>query len=176
MPTPTQQQTNKTNQKKGFAALIGIVGLAAAALLVDKVPKEEGTEHRAYRDIAGIWTICNGDTNNVRPGMVETKAGCQERLNEQLIAHAEPVMKSTPTLRDEGRDFQRAAAVSFAYNVGVGAYCKSSVARNFNARKWRAGCDGLLAWDKARVNGVLRPVKGLTARRIREREICLRGL
>lgn len=174
--TPKPTQNKISNTKKGFGALIGVLGLAAAALLVDKVPKEEGTEYRAYKDIAGIWTICNGDTNNVRPGMVETKQGCQDRLIEQLIAHAEPVMKCTPALRDEGRDFQRAAAVSLAYNIGVGAYCKSSVARNFNARKWRAGCDSFMAWNKARVNGTLRPVAGLTNRRAREREICLRGL
>lgn len=156
--------------------LAAIVGATAAAALFVSIPEDEGSELRAYRDIAGIWTICNGDTANVRPGMVETPEGCRRRLEAQLIAHAKPVMACTPRLREEGRDWQRAAAVSLAYNIGVRAYCRSSVDRRFDIGQWRAGCDAFLKWNKARVNGQLRPVRGLTLRRQRERAICLRGI
>lgn len=156
--------------------LTGIVGAIAASMLYLTVPEDEGTEYRAYRDIAGIWTICNGDTANVRSGMVETPAGCRARLERQLIAHAKPVMACVPQLGQPGRDYQRAAAVSLAYNIGVNAFCKSTAARRFRAGNWRGGCDAFLAWNKARVKGVLRPVRGLTLRRERERETCLRGL
>lgn len=156
--------------------LTGIVGVVAASILYVTIPQDEGTEYRAYRDIAGIWTICNGDTANVRPGMVESPAGCRARLERQLIAHAKPVMACVPQLGGEGRDYQRAAAVSLAYNIGVNAFCKSTAARRFRAGDWRGGCDAFLSWNKARVKGVLRPVRGLTLRREREREICLRGL
>ena len=157
----------------GLAAL---VGAAAAAILYVAIPAEEGTEYRAYRDIAGIWTICSGDTADVRAGQVATPEECRARLERQLIAHAAPVMRCTPRLAEAGRDNQRAAAVSLAYNIGVAAYCGSSIDRHFDAGHWRAGCDAFLAWDRARVNGRLRPVRGLTLRRRREREICLRGL
>lgn len=110
----------------GKKTLASVVGVAAASILFVTIPKDEGTEYRAYKDIVGIWTICNGDTANVRPGMVETKEGCQARLERQLIAHAEPVMKCVPTLWDDGRENQRAALVSLAYNVGIGAACKST--------------------------------------------------
>jgi lysozyme len=160
----------------GRKTLAGIVGLTAAGILFVTIPKDEGTEYKAYRDIAGIWTICNGDTANVRPGQVASQAECQERLERQLIAHAAPVMACTPRLRDEGRDYQRAAAVSLAYNIGVGAYCRSTVDRRFDAGDIRGACNAFLSWDKARVNGQLRSVRGLTLRRQREREMCLRGV
>ena len=160
----------------GRATLAGIVGAVAAGSLFLTVPEDEGTRHKAYRDIAGIWTICQGDTKNVRPGMVETEAGCRQRLESQLIAHAAPVMACTPRLKEEGRDWQRAAAVSLAYNIGVRAYCRSSVDRQFDAGNWRAGCDAFLAWSKARVGGQLRVVRGLYLRRQRERVVCLRGV
>lgn len=156
----------------GKVTLAGIVGAVAASSLFLTVPKEEGSSLSAYRDIVGVWTICEGDTKNVRPGMVETPEGCRHRLEAQLIAHAKPVMACTPRLAEEGRDWQRAAAVSLAYNIGVGAYCRSTVDRRFDAGNWRGGCDAFLMWNKA--GG--RVVAGLTNRRKREREICLRGV
>lgn len=156
--------------------LAAIVGTLAATSLFATVPQEEGIEYKAYRDIAGIWTICAGDTSNVRAGMIETPEGCRQRLERQLVAHAKPVMQATPRLSEPGRDWQRAAAVSLAYNIGVGAYSRSSVDRHFDAGRWRQGCDAFLLWDKAKVRGQLRPVLGLTRRRQRERELCLRGI
>lgn len=141
------KQPLSTGQKAtGLAAIIGTV---AAGVLYVSIPEDEGTELKAYRDIVGVWTICTGDTANVRPGQVATKAECETRLERQLIAHAEPVMACIPTLREDGRDYQRAAVVSLAYNVGVRAVCRSTVARRMNARNWRGGCDAILMWDRA---------------------------
>jgi lysozyme len=176
MPRDSEAPAPVIQRRGTQVGLAGVVGAVAAAGLFVSVPQDEGTEYKAYRDIAGIWTICQGDTKNVRPGMVETREGCQRRLEQQLIAHAVPVMRCSPRLAEPGRDNQRWAAVSLAYNIGPNAFCRSSAARHFNAGNWRAGCDAFLAWNKARVGGQLRPVRGLTLRRQREREICLRGL
>jgi len=156
--------------------LAGIVGALAATSLFVSIPEDEGTRYRAYRDIAGITTICQGDTNNVKMGLIETPEGCRVRLERQLVIHAKGVMACTPRLMEGGRDYQRAAAVSLAYNIGVGAYCHSSVDRRFDVGDWVGGCNSFLAWNKARVNGVLRPVTGLVNRRNKERAICFRGL
>jgi len=156
--------------------LAGIVGTVAATLLLAAVPQFEGTSYKAYKDVAGIWTVCQGDTQNVHAGLIETPEGCRQRLEAQLIAHADGVMSCTPRLRDTSRDYQRAAAVSLAYNIGVRNYCHSSVDRNFDAGNWVQGCNSFLAWNKATVNGVLQPVAGLTFRRQKERDICLKGL
>jgi lysozyme len=154
-------------------SLITVIGVAAALIVSPLVAKWEsgGKQHlTAYRDIVGIWTICDGDTSNVRPGMVETPEGCERRLEAQLVAHAEPVLRCTPVLRN--RPDQLAAAVSLAYNIGSAAYCRSTVARRFNAGDLRGGCDAFLMWTKA--GG--RVVQGLLNRRRDERSICMRGL
>ncbi|WP_049019101.1 glycoside hydrolase family protein, partial [Burkholderia multivorans] len=109
--------------------LVGVVGAAAAALLFSMVPKFEGLELVARPDPIGIITACNGDTKDVRAGQRFTPDECRARLEQRLIEHAAPVLKCTPTLK--GRTYQLAAAVSFAYNVGAGAYCGSTTAKRF---------------------------------------------
>jgi GH24 family phage-related lysozyme (muramidase) len=109
-----------------------IVGSLAAASLFVSIPEDEGTRFTAYKDIAGIPTICQGDTKDVILGMIETPEGCRQRLERQLVAHAKGVMACTPRLAEPGRDYVRAAAVSLGYNIGVGAYCKSSIDKYFD--------------------------------------------
>jgi lysozyme len=130
-----------------------------------------GPEHRtAYRDIVGVLTICDGDTKNVRPGQVATRAECMERLEGQLIAHAEPVLRCVPSLRE--RPNQLVPAVSLAYNIGTAGFCKSTAAKRFNAGDYRGGCDAMLRFNRA--GG--RVVRGLVNRRAREHAICVTGL
>lgn len=184
------QQSKPERQPK--SPLVVLVGAAAAVALAVMIPKDESgrkveasvTEQgelqvrhisgpqylRAYADIVGVWTICDGDTQGVRPGMVETEAGCVERLERQLVAHAAPVLRCVPGLK--GRDNQLVASVSLAYNIGPARFCRSTAARRFNAGDWRGGCDAFLMWNKA--GG--REVRGLTLRRQRERALCLKGL
>lgn len=156
--------------------LAAIVGTLAASSLFASIPEDEGTRYAAYRDIAGIPTICQGDTNNVFIGMVETPEGCRQRLEKQLVIHAKGAMACTPRLLEPGRDYQRAAAVSLAYNIGVGAYCKSSIDKYFDRGDFVRGCNNFMLYNKARVKGQLRVVKGLNNRREKERLTCLRGL
>lgn len=194
MPDPNPTPSNAVPK----SPLVALVGVVAAMALTVMIPKDEsgrtvdatvtdagelqvrhvgGKQYlRAYADIVGVWTICDGDTKNVRPGMIETEAGCTRRLEQQLIAHAKPVLECVPALGKPEREQQLVASVSLAYNIGPTGFCRSTVARRFNSGHWRAGCDAFLMWDKARVNGKLRPVRGLTLRRQRERAVCLTGL
>lgn len=184
--------------RPGKKTLAGLVGVSAAASLFVLIPREEsgrvvnavvengqvtvthvrGAEHRtAYRDVVGVLTICDGDTHNVVPGQVATRAECTDRLERQLIAHTEPVLRCVPALGRPERSNQLVAAVSLAYNIGPGrvgggGFCGSTAARLFNAGRWREGCDALVRHNRA--GG--RVLAGLTARRERERAICLRGL
>lgn len=193
-PTPLAPPPPATPKKAtpGKKTLASVVGVAAAAGLFVLVPAEEsgrkvkvettetgdlrpvhvsGKEYlTAYKDIVGVWTICDGDTKNVKPGMKVDRAECERRLEAQLIAHAEPVMKCVPGLKD--RPNQIIASVSLAYNIGTTGYCRSTVARRFNAGDWKGGCEAFLMWNKA--GG--REVAGLTTRRKKERKLCLEGL
>jgi len=172
---PMADQQAESSAKKKVGGLAAIVGTLAAGVLYVSIPSDEGMVYVGYLDIARVPTKCAGDTGDVVVGKRYTREECRESLDRQLIAHAKPVMECVPQLKAKGRDYQRAASVSLAYNIGVRAFCNSSVARHFRAGNWQAACDAFLLWDKARVNGVLRPVKGLTLRRERERRLCLTG-
>ncbi|AIO29296.1 lysozyme [Burkholderia cepacia] len=157
--------------------LASVVGAAAAALLFSMVPKFEGLELVARPDPIGIITACNGDTKDVHAGQRFTPAECHARLEQRLIEHAEPVLKCTPGLK--GHTNQLAAAVSFAYNVGAGAYCGSTTAKRFNAGDWKGACRAMNEADNGRPQWVTaggRVLPGLVKRRAEERALCERGL
>ena len=176
---------------KKFPLLAALIGAAAVGVAVPTVQSWEGRELVPYRDIVGIWTVCDGDTKNVVPGRRESEASCDARLEQQLLAHAKPVMRCAPQLAD--RPNALAASISLAYNVGTGGwigieaerklpkrdaaldgwrggYCGSTAAVRFRQEQWRAGCDAFMGWNKA--GG--RVVRGLDRRRRAERDICLR--
>ncbi|WP_267396967.1 MULTISPECIES: lysozyme [unclassified Sphingomonas] len=181
---------NKPVGKKTLAGVIGSV-TAAVALLV-MVPKEESgrtvkatvqpdssitVQHvagrqylTAYLDIVNVPTACDGITKGVKLGMRFTDQQCEDLLEQELIAHAEPLIKCMPKLY--GRPNQAIAAVDLSFNIGSAGVCRSSIARLWNAGQWRAGCDRFPLFNKA--GG--RVVAGLVTRRARERVICLKDL
>ena len=170
MPTPVKGSGPKPMKRK---TLIGSIGVAAALIVAPFVSGfESGGKPRlvAYRDIVGIPTICDGETEGVQMGMVETTEGCKARNEAALIRHAEPVLACTPSLRSHPN--QLSAAISLAYNIGTGGYCKSTVDRRFDAGQWRAASDAFLMWNKA--GGKV--VTGLDRRRRAERDLCLKDL
>ena len=160
--------------RAALAALLGSAALAAA--LIADIRTDEGRRYHAYRDVAGIVTICDGDTARVRIGDKADDGECDARTARALAAHARAAIACVPALREVGREPQLRAAVRFAYNVGVDAFCRGSGARRMRAGDWRGGCEAMLLYDKARIRGRLRAVRGLTLRRQRERAVCLSGL
>lgn len=152
------------------AGLAVIVGAPAAALLLSIVPGFEGMRNDPYLDIVKVKTVCFGHTGRDIETRQYSDAECRTQLENDLARRAAPVLACTPQLK--GRPYQTAAAVSFAYNVGTGAYCASGVARDFRAGRDRAACAGLSKW----IHAGGRPVPGLIRRRAAERALCERGL
>lgn len=154
-------------QRKGLGALIGAV---AATALLAFTPAWEGTELTTYRDLGGVLTYCTGATESAQWGRTYTPAQCRAQLDRDLERHAAGIAKCIPM--DRLTDGQKVAFVDAAYNIGVSAFCGSSMARRANAGDMAGACNALLMWNK--VGG--KEVRGLTRRRQAERELCLRGL
>lgn len=173
-PAPATQEppqpATQPGQYKPSVALIACVGAVCAQLLVTSIPQYEGVKLEGYRDMVGVPTKCMGDTSNVVVGRPYTVADCSESMSTQLVAHAAPVLQCTPGLK--GHPYQLAAAVSLAYNIGVGAYCRSNIAAAFNAGKLSAACKLFPEYDMA--GGKVVP--GLLTRRKSEEHTCLEGL
>lgn len=151
---------------RGLAA---IVGAAAAVALLALTPRFEGTKLTTYRDLGGVLTYCTGATEDAQWGRAYTPEQCRAQLDRDLERHAAGVMACVHVPLSEGA---RVAFVDAAFNIGVRAFCGSSMARKANAGDMPEACDALLMWDK--VGG--KPVAGLTRRRQAEREICRKGL
>jgi len=154
-------------QRRGLVALVGAV---AAAALLSFTPAFEGTELSTYRDMGGVLTYCTGATENAAWGKTYTPAQCRAQLDRDLERHAAGIATCIPLARLT--DGQKVAFVDAAYNIGVGAFCGSSMARRASAGDMTGACNALLMWNK--VGG--KEVRGLTRRRQAERELCLKGL
>lgn len=144
-------------------------GIAAALVLaVPLIGKWEGKRNDPYLDIVGVPTVCYGET---RVAMRRySDAECKAMLETAVKGFAEPVARCSPMIAD--RPYQLAAATSLAYNIGVGAYCRSTADRRFDARNFKGGCEALKFWNEA--GG--RFVQGLANRRAEEYRLCMVGL
>jgi lysozyme len=146
-------------------------GAAIFATLVALVGGFEGLRTYAYRDPVGIPTICYGETRGVKMGMTKTVDECKDMLGDRLIEFSSGIDRC---LTNEAAipDKTYGAFVSFAYNVGVGAFCGSTLARKANSGDLVGACNQLTRWTKA--GGIELP--GLVKRRNEEKALCLSGL
>ena len=130
---------------------------------IDAIKGFEGWRSRAYRDSVGVWTIGYGHTSAagkpaVHSGQQISKKQGEEILRRDMEKFASGVRK---LIKVHLNDNQFGALVSFAYNVGLGNFKKSSVLRVVNARQFDQVPRRLALWNKA--GG--RVLKGLVRRR-----------
>lgn len=145
--------------------LAATVGAGCCATLLSLVPQFEGTFLKTYRDPIGVATYCTGATKGAVMGRTYTPEECSDVLAMDLHEHAEGITKCIAVPLTEN---QRAAFVSFAFNVGVGAFCGSTLVRTLNAGDYGAACAQLSRWTMA--GGQVWP--GLVKRRAAERKLC----
>lgn len=154
-------------------------GVIATALLV-AVPfigSKEGDKLDSYKDVVGVWTVCEGITGpQVKPGVHMTKTQCDQLDNSTIgqfmtsVANRLTVEVSAKTL---------AAHTSFAYNIGLAAYARSKTLKLTNQGKLSQGCYAMANWEVAggkdcrlRENHCY----GLVERRTDEIALCLEGI
>jgi len=150
---------------------------AAISIAAGLIIAFEGVMLTGYLDPVDIPTKCVGDTTDVIVGQAYSSEECTASLEKQIEAHAGPILRCTPILA--GTTFQLASAISFGYNIGVGAYCGSDTAKRFNKHDFKGACKAMNENDKGGPQWVYAKGKvlpGLVTRRAQERKICEVGL
>jgi GH24 family phage-related lysozyme (muramidase) len=121
----------KTNMQRIAGALF--------ACCASVVMFNEGYKEVAYPDAGGVYTICYGETNGVRPGQVSTKAACDKQLNASITAHS----AALAGLPEGMPDVTLIGALDGAYNVGVAAFKGSQTYKELLLRNYE---DAGKAW------------------------------
>lgn len=147
------------------AAFVGIAGY-------------EGYRASAYLDSANVPTLGYGSTAGVRLGDTTTPERALIRLQGDVSEHARAILKciKAPLFQHEFDAF-----LSLAFNVGVGAFCRSAAPGQpptlidlINTQRYAEACQRILQFDKYRnpKTGQLEPLRGLTTRRQGEYKTC----
>jgi lysozyme len=168
----------KVSSAAALAALTGAQPLAVEPLPTGEIQvtspdgrkaiaQREGNKLTAYKDSIGIWTIGVGHTAAAgnpapRAGMTITAAESDEILSRDLRLF-EKAVRDAVTVPLAQHEFD--ALVSLAFNIGAGAFAKSTLVKKLNAGDRAGAANAFLSWNKA--GGKV--LKGLATRRAAER-------
>ncbi|GHC19353.1 lysozyme [Aidingimonas halophila] len=130
------------------------------------IQSHEGLRLEAYRDAVGIPTIGYGHTKTAEMGQEITEAQALELLQSDVESFEDAVRDAVNvTITQNMFD----ALVSFAFNVGIGAFRDSTLLKKLNDHDYNGAADELLRWTKA--GG--KELAGLVKRREDERDLFL---
>lgn len=90
---------------------------------IDLIKSEEGFVATAYLDAVGIWTIGYGHTRGVKPGDKISQYQGEDYLKEDLKIAEKAINDQHLNINQNQFD----ALASFTFNVGVGAFEKSTL-------------------------------------------------
>lgn len=97
---------------------------------IELIKSFEGLRLKAYKCPAGVWTIGYGHTKGVKEGDVITEQEAEDMLKKDVVGFEINVRGAViPNLNDHQYD----ALTSFAYNVGLGNFRKSTLLRLINS-------------------------------------------
>jgi lysozyme len=133
---------------------------------IEFLKQREGLKLSAYLCSGGVWTIGYGTTKGIKQGMTITEQEAEELFQRDLEKFVSAVRDSIHVRISQ---CQFDALVSFAYNVGVGPFKRSTLLREVNSLRFGAAADEFGRWIYASggLNG------GLVNRRKLEQELFL---
>jgi lysozyme len=132
---------------------------------IELIKSFEGFRSEPYQDVVGLWTI--GVGHLIQPHEKFTKLTPSEvdaLLEKDLERTCEGVANCLKVAVNEN---QFAALVSLAFNIGIGAFSKSTLVKKLNAGNIEGAEVEFGRWNKA--GGKV--VDGLTRRRLAEAEL-----
>lgn len=131
------------------------------------IKKYEGLRLQAYLCPANVWTIGYGHTgDDVEEGMEISEEEATDLLLKDLNRFEPVINKVESPLTQSMYD----ALVSFTYNVGGGAFLKSTLLRKLAVRDYVGAADEFPRWNK----GGGRVLNGLVRRRAEEKALFLK--
>jgi GH24 family phage-related lysozyme (muramidase) len=95
----------------------------------------EGRRLVAYLDTLpnpDRWTICDGDTTDVKSGQIETDAGCDKRVAVKMERDYRPRLVACVPNWDKHPLGWRGAMLDLSWNIGTGATCNSTAVQVVN--------------------------------------------
>lgn len=141
-------------------------------MAIDLAKQFEGCSLTAYPDAAYGWKVPSVGYGATGPGICENTVWTQAQAEADLTyrmkgvgAHIDDVV--TVPLTDE----QKGALCALAYNIGLGAFSRSTLLAMVNVNHMQGAADQFPLWNKA--DGVV--LAGLVKRRDAERALFLLG-
>ncbi len=138
--------------------------VASASVLVG-VAVHEGYSGTAYKDVAGVSTIGFGQADGTKMGDKTDPVRALVKLESTLDTSAKGMAACIQVPVSQG---EYDAYLDFTYNVGVSAFCHSTLNKKLNAKDYDGACKELLKWTTA--GGKVMP--GLVNRRREEYDQC----
>lgn len=125
----------------------------------------------AYRSpgYKGLWTIGYGCTEGVYEGLVWSEKEAEKALLVEINKHAKAVDRLIADIKDVDEN-QRAALISFSYNLGPGVLAKSTLLKKFKQGDEEGAAKEFLKYKRA--GGKV--YKGLLNRRKDEAKLFLK--
>jgi lysozyme len=142
-----------------------LLALSASALV--GIAVHEGYRGEAYEPVKGdVPTIGFGTTEGVEMGDRITPERALVRLLNDANKFEKAVKRCAPVPLHQ---YEFDAYVSLTYNIGEGAFCRSTLVKKLNAQDYEGACAEILRWDKFKGKSL----PGLTKRRQQEFNQCL---
>ena len=144
---------------------------------LEEIVEHEGEILRVYKDPIGLPTLGVGhlltpaERREMPVGTKITKAQSRAYLRKDL-ARFERCVNEAVKVQINQNQFD--ALVSLAFNIGEANFEGSSVVRLLNQKNYLDAANAFLRWNKAKENGVLTVLPGLTTRRKKERALFLK--
>lgn len=141
-------------------------GLGIGAALLVSVLMYEGYTDKAVIPVPGdVPTIGVGRTEGVRMGDKTEPVREMMMLLKNLDKYGNGIKAciNVPLYQ-----YELDAFVSLAYNIGINAFCNSTLVKKLNAGDYSGACEQIIIWDKFKG----KPLKGLTNRRNEEYRTC----
>jgi lysozyme len=142
--------------------------------LIDLIKEFEGFEEHAYLCPAGVWTVGYGSTRKADGSRVGIRDQLTEPQALELLLFTlksyEAAVNSAIKVTLTQNQFD--ALVDFAYNLGSPSLLTSTLLRLVNGKANIPLIQReFMKWDKAKVNGQLVSLPGLTRRRKAEADL-----